>query len=119
MSELLVGLVSATAGFASGLLVPWVKWHIEKKREQFAHRRELVKGWRIAIEAEEHDVGDAGSNFLSSAHYSSLRAHMEADAIAKIEAIHTVYVTGVRGGHYRNQLLLDEVARLEKKWLLS
>lgn len=36
--------------------------------------------------------------------------------LKKVEAIRTFYATGARGGFFRNQVLLDEVARLEKKW---
>jgi hypothetical protein len=116
VSEVLVGLASAAAGFASGLLVPWVKWRIEKRQEQHKYRGDTIKGWRAAIEAEEYDVTDARSHFLNSAHYSSLRAHMVPEAIQTIEALRTVYVAGARGGHVRNQVLLDEVSRLEKEW---
>ena len=116
MSEVLVGLVSAAAGFVSGLLVPWIKWQIDKRREQLAYRRELVKSWRTAISSQEYDVGDGRSTFLGSAEYSSLRAHLDPEPLKKVEAKWTVYATGARGGFYRNQVLLDEVARLEKKW---
>lgn len=116
MSEVVVGLVSAGAGFISGLLVPWVKWQIEKQKEQLHYRRELIKNWRAALSTQQYDIGDARSDFLGSAEYSSLRAHLNAEPLQKVEAIRTVYATGARGGFYRNQVLLDEVARIEKTW---
>lgn len=116
MSEVIVGLVSATAGFISGLLVPWIKWQIEKRKEQLAYRRELIKSWRSAISSQVCDVGDEQNTFLGSAEYSSLRVHLGSESLKKVEAMRTLYVNGARGGFYRNQVLLDEVARLEKKW---
>lgn len=116
VSEVIVNLISVALGFASGLLVPWVKWQMEKQKKQFANRGEAIKSWRAAIEAEEHDVADSRSKFLSLICYSSLRTHLTTEAITKIEAARTIHVSGMREGYVRNQLLLDEVSRLEKKW---
>jgi hypothetical protein len=118
MTEVAIGLGSAALGFVSGLLVPWIKWQVEKRKEQLAYRKDAIKSWRLAIESLEFEVADARSNFMSTAAYSSLRAHMSPDAIKKMESPRTVYVAGGRGGHVRNQLLLDEVTRLEKEWQL-
>lgn len=96
MDEFVIGLISAVTGFLSGLLVPWVKWQIEKRRERHTHRRELIRAWRAAIETEKHDIGDERSSFLSSALYSNLRANMRHNAIEQIEATRTIYVPGGR-----------------------
>lgn len=117
MSEVVVGLISAGAGFISGLLVPWVKWQIEKQKEKLHYRREHIKNWRAALSSQQYDIGDTRSNFLGSAEYSSLRVHLNAEPLQKVEAIRTVYANG-GGGFYRNQVLLEEVAQLEKAWKL-
>jgi len=118
MSEVIVGIVSAAVGFASGLLTPWIKWQIDKRREQLAYRRESVKAWRAAIEKEEYQSADELSTFLSSAAYSGLRIHLSAEALKTVEAVQTIYVGGARGDFVQKNVLLDEVARLEKEWAL-
>lgn len=118
MSEVIVGIVSAAVGFASGLLTPWIKWQVEKRREQLAYRREAVKAWRTAIELEKYQFADERSTLLSSAAYSGLRVHLSAEALKTVEAVRTVNVGGARGDSVQKHVLLDEVARLEKKWVL-
>lgn len=118
MSEVIVAIASAVVGFASGLLTPWIKWQVEKRREQLAYRRELVKAWRAAIEQEKYQFADERSTLLSSAAYSGLRVQLSAEALKTVEAVRTVYVGGARGDSVQKHVLLDEVARLEKKWAL-
>lgn len=116
MTEIFVGVISVFIGFVSGLLTPLVRWQVDKRRERQVYRRDLVKTWRVAIDAEEFDLMDAQSNFAGTAVYSSLRANLMPEIIQKIEAPRTFYAGGSRGDHIRKQMLLDEVARLEKKW---
>lgn len=118
MIEFLIGIFGAAVGFISGLLTPWIKWQIDKQKDRHDYRRKLVIDWRAAIDAERGDPFAPGSSFGSSAAYSSLRPHMQTDAIKKIEASRTVYVGGGRGDSMRKQMLLDEVARIEKQWKL-
>ena len=116
MGEIVVGIVAAIVGFVSGLLTPWVKWEVEKRRERLAYRRRTVEVWRIAIDGEKYEPTDSRSDFLSSPAYTSLRPRLTKEGRKKIEAARTVYVGGGRGDSVRKQMLLDEVARIERSW---
>ncbi len=118
MSEILIGLASAVIGFVSGLLVPWVKWQVEKQREIMNSRKAHIRAWRAAVDGLSGADAEALSQFMNAAVYSSLRGHMCKPAIEKLEAPRMFYVPGGRGGDVRIQILLDEVTRLEKEWRL-
>lgn len=119
MKETIIGLVSAGIGFISGLLVPWIKWEIEKRQKKFEYRKGLIASWKAKLAAAEFNSQEGRSGFGSSHEYSSLRLHMAKDVIKKFEAPRTIYVGGGRGDDVRKQMLLDEVARLEKQWGMS
>lgn len=119
MKETIIGLVSAGVGFASGLLVPWIKWDVEKRQRKCDYRKELISNWKTTLEATEFNTPEGQSGFGSSPAYSSLRSHMNKEVIEKFEAKYTVYISGGRGDDVKKQMLLDEVSRLEKKWGLS
>ncbi len=119
MKETIIGLVSAGIGFISGLLVPWIKWEIEKCQKRHNYRNELIAGWKAALAAAEFHSPEGRCSFGSSPEYSSLRSHMVKEVIVKFEAPRTMYVGGGRGDDIRKQMLLDEVSRLEKHWGMS
>lgn len=119
MKETIIGIVSAGIGFISGLLVPWIKWEIEKRQKRHDYRKELIASWKAKLAAAEFHSPEGRSSFGSSPEYSSLRSHMAKEVIKKFEAPHTIYVGGGRGDDVRKQMLLDEVSRLEKHWGLS
>jgi hypothetical protein len=119
MRETIIGLITGGIGFISGLLVPWVKWEIEKRQRRYDYRKELITNWKKKLAAAEFNLPEERNSFGSSPEYSSLRSHMSQDVIAKFEAPNTFYVGRARGDDIRKQMLLDEVARLEKKWGLS
>jgi hypothetical protein len=45
-------VIPAIAGLVSGgiasLVAPWVNWRIEQKREKLAHKRALIRRWRVS-----------------------------------------------------------------------
>jgi hypothetical protein len=112
--EFFVPLVTAALGFVGGLLAPWIKWEVVKREQRTEYRRRQVKAWRDAIS----DFAVWNNGFGSTPEYSSLRAHMRPEIIAKFEAAHTFYVPGGRGDDVRKHMLLDEIARIEKEWNL-
>jgi hypothetical protein len=116
MKETIIGLVSAVAGFISGLLVPWIKWEIEKRQKRHDYRKELITSWKEKLATAEFHSPEGRSSFGSSPEYASLRSHMMKLVIERFEAPRTVYVGGGRGDDVRKQMLLDEVSRLEKHW---
>lgn len=119
MKETIIGLVSAGIGFISGLLVPWIKWEVEKRQKKLEYRKDLITSWKAKLAAAEFNSPEGRSGYGSSHEYSSLRLHMAKEIIDKLEAPRTMYVGGGRGDDVRKQMLLDEVARMEKKWGLS
>lgn len=118
METVIISAITAILGFISGLFTPWVKWWIAKRQLQHEYRKQMVRRWRIAVKAEAHDFIDARSSFLSTEVYSTLRLHIDPKIRNEIEQQRTFYVGGARGDAVRKNMLLDEIARLEKKWKL-
>jgi len=116
METAIVAAVTAVIGFLSGLIVPWIRWRIERKRELLAHRRRLITLWRTTIGGHNFNSPEERSDFGSSTAYSSLRPLMRPEIVEKFEAARTFYVGGGRGEDVRTQMLLDEVARIERMW---
>ncbi len=50
MKEVLIDLASAALGVVFGLIVPWVKWQVDKQRDALTYRKEHIKTWRVAID---------------------------------------------------------------------
>ena len=118
MDTVIGNVFSAIIGFVGGLLVPWVKWEIEKRRNRYEYRKDLIAAWKRDVEKTDFTSPEGISSFCSSPVYSSLRSHMEKELITKIEAIRSMYVGGGRGHDVRKHMLLDEIAKIEKKWIL-
>lgn len=90
------------------------KQPLPQKESHIRQRRmELITEWRNGIEnTEEVDFGD-------KAWYSSLRQYMKKEVIEMLERPRTFIVPGGRGKSPRKEILLDEVARIEKEWGLT
>lgn len=84
-------------------------------------RRVQIRTWRETIEALAPGFRDETKlkKFLSSLEYSTLRPHLSAEATEKVERPRTVDEGGARGDNVRKYLLLDEIARIERKWGLA
>jgi hypothetical protein len=114
IEKIIIGIGGAIIGFVSGLFTPWIKWAIEKRSKKRDYRESLIKKWREEIEKFQFDNGE--TYFGDTEAYSSLSPHMRKDVIEAFEKQRTFYVGGGRGESVRKQMLLDEVARLEKEW---
>lgn len=105
-----LGLV---AGVVGSLFGPLVQWAVEKRRGRMDYRKALIKQWRNDFEVFDYDSHRLGD----SATYSSLRPHLRTAVRDAIEKPRTAYVPNEgRDGSVKKQMLLDEIARLEKKW---
>ncbi len=119
-STLLTIVIPAGAGLLGGvvgsLVAPWVHWGIEKRRSRLESRRNLVQEWKRALDIAPFDW-DA---FRESAAYASLRLHLSPKAMALVESGSMLLGSGGRGQGINNfrPFLLDEVARIEREWLL-
>jgi hypothetical protein len=101
------------AGVVGSLFGPLVQWAVEKRRGRMNYRKDLIKQWRKDFEEFEYDKHKLGD----SASYSALRPHLRASVRDTIEKPRTAYVPNEgRHGSVKQQMILDEVARLEKKW---
>ena len=112
--KIIIGLAAGILGLVSGLLIPVVKWEIEKRRRRREYRESLIKRWREAIETyPEVDDGKFGNTEA----YSSLRSHMREKVIQGLRgSTDGLCSWWLVGSLLEKQMLLDEVARLEKKW---
>ena len=117
-SGAIAGLIS---GVIASLIAPWVQWAIEKRRNLFTYRRELIRSWREDIENYDHAEG----NIRVTATYSAIRPHLKVEVRERLESPRTVHVeldSRSEGGvtisgkspSSVKTLLLDEVARLEQ-----
>jgi hypothetical protein len=104
----------AVAGLISGalasLVAPWIQWGVEKRRLQRNERRELLERARGIVTS----VNDPQS-FRNTPEYARLRPHLLDEVRNKIEGRPIVPGTGEGRGTVRN-LLLDDFARIERKW---
>jgi hypothetical protein len=59
-SEIVVNLISGAGGLAAGLLAPWARWAVEKRRRREDRRVVLITNWRNDIRqlrlAETHHL---------------------------------------------------------------
>lgn len=111
-------VVPAIVGAVAGLLAPWSRWEIEKRLQRQSRRSHRVKEWRQELLPRLRSDFWSGSSktardVLNSDQYQSLRPHLSASVVRKLEAEATIYFgLDVRG------LISDEIARIERKWRL-
>jgi hypothetical protein len=117
-----------------GLLTSQVQWQFEKKKQVLARRRELITGWRLNLlpmmgqPAGQQFVwaGDRQRAFMSSPYYASLRPHLTDSATRQIEdptlklfiRTGSAVPTNDWNYHYPLKIVVDEIARIERKWKL-
>lgn len=125
VTDLITMIISAvTGGIAGGigsLVAPWANWGVEKKRIIYEQRRELIAKARMVLNKPL-----ANTDFRHTELYSRLRPHLSSRAITAIEGTRTndggeivrVSVGSGRGSGINTyaHLVLDELAKLEKKW---
>ena len=99
-----------------GLVLPWVKWEVQKRQDALAYKRATIAEWRRAIaEATETMRGGLG-NFGQSSAYASLRPHLKPEVVEQIEHPRIFIEPGSRGDSPVAHVLQDEVARVEREW---
>jgi hypothetical protein len=91
-----------------------MKARFDAQAERREYRKGLISAWRTKLGESAHLPEDFGD----SHEYASLRANMLEEVIKRYEAPRTLYVPGGRGKDVRKQMLLDEIARLEREWRL-
>ncbi|WP_330233975.1 hypothetical protein OHA40_16880 [Nocardia sp. NBC_00508] len=118
---LVAGVFALVGGVIGSIGAPWTNWAIQKRKDDRQHQRDLVDKWRNGI-AEL--VSGQEANGLSW--YESLRPHLSAELISKIEPGYGNRVIGIPINPDRDHArppeireLLATVDQLEKEWGLS
>ena len=58
MEKIIIGAIGAVAGLLTGLLMPWVKWEVEKSRLKRKEREQRMIKWRSAVEDANFSIND-------------------------------------------------------------
>ncbi len=109
------GFIGAVAGLITGtlasLVAPWSQWGVEKRRLRREERRELLQRARQLVTT----FADPQSSFRDTPEYSRLRPYLSPKLRKDIEGDAIIVTIGDgRGGVVI--WLLDEFARIERKW---
>ncbi len=111
---LVPGITGFIGGIVGSLIAPWVHWGVEKRRTRQAKRRELINSCRVVLE-----TGLDKKTFRETELYSRIRPHLDRQIIKEIEKKDADPAEDSTADTTRfKQTLLDEVARIEKEWVL-
>jgi hypothetical protein len=110
----------ALLGGASGLLVIFANWGIEKRRMRIQRRQQLVDSWRRDLlpkleGPQQLGKGTRKYDFMRTPEYASLRPHLNAKLIKDLEgpALRIDFA-----GEFPRGQLIEEIARIEREWKL-
>jgi hypothetical protein len=115
----LISLGSAVlGGIISSLIPPWVNWGIEKRRNRFNARRQLIEKSRNFIETSFNQ-----GSFAETTVYLDLQPYLSDELIKDIESTRNGIlehnrIVSLTGGDPVRRRLLGEIAALEGKWKL-
>jgi hypothetical protein len=111
---LIAAIAAVVSAVVTGLIVPRINWGIEKRKILHAKKQALINDWRALARKirHEHMAGGEGStNILEELEnqgaFSTLRPHLSEGTLNALDT---------RDGKKACQILIDEIARLEKKW---
>lgn len=107
--KIIAALLGLVAGVVGSLIAPWVQWAVEKRRSTLAYRADTIRRWREAVDGDPR-------GFLNTSQYASLRPHLKKEVLSRVEDHRTHIAAGGRGGDAKKQMLLDEIARIEREW---
>lgn len=110
------GVVGLLSGAVGSLVAPWIHWGIEKRRDKRAHRRELINSWRVVLQSKAFDR----RAILECPTYGILREELTEDARKQIERSSSNLILDNDSpiSNPDKRVLLNEIARIEKKWRL-
>ncbi len=116
-------VVALITGAMASLIAPWAVWGVEKRRLRYSSRKELVRDLRDVL----LDPPDR-NEFRLMPVYSRIRPHLSKNVIETIEPktaglVNEAFTVSIGQGRHSginqySQLLLDDIARIEKKWSL-
>jgi len=117
---LTTAVIAVVLGFVSGvigsLVAPWVHWGIEKRRQRFAARKEILNACRQALNSTDFNI----FAFREGPAYAAIRDHLTEKAREQFESVSgtKIYVSGSGPGqgNVHRRALADELARIGKLW---
>jgi hypothetical protein len=118
VTKVLPAILIVVAGVIGGLVVPWGKWEIEKRREKRKRRQELVNSWRQYVEDEFE-----WNSFRNTVMFSQIKPYLSEEMIKELDPVEegeipTIHGRSVIGEDTLTKRLLDEIAAVEKRWKL-
>lgn len=100
------------AGILTGLTKSLADHWIGQRKDRTTYRRSKLEEWRTVVHCTEwSELGDTPA-------YAEMRQYIAQKVISDIEHPRTVIFTSGRGNDARKQMLLDELARIERIWKL-
>lgn len=114
LKYLIPGIIGLIGGIIGSLIAPWVHWGVEKRRTRQAKRRELISSCRILL-----GTGLDKKTFRETEVYSKIRPHLGRQVIDEIEEKDSKSTEDTAADTSRfRQNLLEDVARIEREWVL-
>jgi hypothetical protein len=111
----IAGIVGLITGAIGSLIAPWVQWGVEKRRRRFESRREQITAWRTAVDRDDFRY----QLFAQGNVYATLRPHLPGDLRQTIDQWRSpgIVTSLARMGRDPIQVrLLEEIAKVERKW---
>ncbi len=113
--QIIITGVTALIGGAIGAIgSPWIKWHLENKRENRKERIELITSLRSLLET----VNPKDDEFLNFSAYSRLRPYLSKKLVNELEDSSTIIIERGSGSvrdPYINKIL-EELSQIEDSW---
>jgi hypothetical protein len=116
INAIIAGIIGLIAGAIGSLIAPWINWGVEKRRKRNERRIELIETWRKIISIDNFDR----VYLLNNPAYGPLRDLLKDEVRKEIERPNThitIILDSPTESHDRD-LLLREIARIEKLWKL-
>ena len=111
----LLALGVSLVSLVGALGKPLVSWGIEQRRSRLTYKRQMVQTWRDSLS------GDFDRKiFRDTPVWSSMKPFMCADVVRSVESSGMVIGGVIRAGEgdKLKRLVLDEIARVERRWRL-
>ena len=115
--NIVLPIITGLFGLATGLIIPFIKWHIDKLKIRHSERLIFISQLRETISSDDFDV----YKFKDTPLYSRFRKYIPLNVVDRIEFKDgiiklQIIIAGSRGG--LNNELLDIITTLEEKWKL-
>ena len=111
---ILTSIIGLIAGGIGSLIAPWVKWGIEKRKMRFKKRERIINELKLMASGKDFDR----IKFINSSNYILVRNHFLSKTIKEIERPlnHITVHMGDPAIDFERKMVLEDIARIEKKW---